>query len=303
MTAELGRARAALGAADPVREVRTLGTAVPPDQAAKVAILARIRAQLTDARLARLDAETRADVRRVRPPTDLAPFTLADLPAAFRLPLIERDGTAGRIALVYPRKLGQLSPLDMQGLSDLVRGAIDRAGAPAQAVGQSLLFVDIADAILADGPRATALALALVIALVALTFRRLGPTLHVVGGLLLGVAWLVGAAAWAQVKLNFLNFVVLPITFGIGVDYAANILQRTRLEGAGSLDRVLRETGGAVTLCSLTTIIGYASLLAADNRALRGFGLLASLGEVACIVAALVALPAFLLAREPRPRA
>jgi hypothetical protein len=302
VTAELERARAALGAADPIREVRTLASAVPPDQERKLAILARIRDQLTDARLARMTQERRAQVLRVRPPRDLRAVALADLSPGLRLPLVERDGTAGRIALVFPHKVGQLSPLDMQALSGLVRGAIARSGAAAQAVGQSLLFVDIAVAILGDGPRATALALALVVALVALTFRRAGPTLQVVGGLLLGVTWLVGAAAWLQVKLNFLNFVVLPVTFGIGVDYAANVLQRVRLEGEGSLERVLRETGGAVALCSLTTIIGYASLLVADNRALRGFGALASLGEVACVSAALIALPAFLATRD-RPRA
>jgi predicted RND superfamily exporter protein len=137
--------------------------------------------------------------------------------------------------------------------------------------------------------------------LVLATFRRLGPTVQVIGGLLLGVAWLVGAAALARVRLNFLNIVVLPITFGIGVDYAVNIVQRWRLEGPGSLDRVLEQTGGAVVLCSATTIIGYASLIVADNRALSGFGLLASLGEVACIAAALLALPAWLL--RPRERA
>jgi predicted RND superfamily exporter protein len=301
VTAELERARSAMGAADPIREVRTLVTAVPSDQARKLAILARVRDRLTDARIARMSPETRAQVLRLRPPPDLARVTLADLTPTFRLPLVERDGTAGRIALVFPRKVGQLGPLDMQELSGLVRGSIARSGAAAQAVGQSLLFVDIAAAILGDGPRATALALVLVVALVALTFRRVGPTLQVVGGLLLGVGWLVGAAAWSQVKLNFLNFVVLPVTFGIGVDYAANILQRVRLEGAGSLDRVLRETGGAVALCSMTTIIGYASLVAADNRALRGFGVLASFGEVACVAAALVALPAFLLARDRPP--
>jgi hypothetical protein len=65
---------------------------------------------------------------------------------------------------------------------------------------------------------------------------------------------------------------------------------------------VLRETGGAVALCSLTTIIGYGSLLIADNQALAGFGLLASLGEVTCLSAALLALPAWLLLREARER-
>ena len=148
--------------------------------------------------------------------------------------------------------------------------------------------------ILADGPKATLLAFAMVCLLVVVGFRRLGASVQVLGGLCLGVAWLIGWAAFAEVRLNFLNFVVLPITFGIGVDYAANIIQRQRLEGPGSLGRVLRETGGAVSLCSATTIIGYGSLLVADSRALAGFGLLASLGEVACLTTALIALPAWI---------
>jgi uncharacterized protein len=48
----------------------------------------------------------------------------------------------------------------------------------------------------------------------------------------------------------------------------------------------------------MTTIIGYSSLFVADNRALSGFGILASLGELSCIAAALIALPAWVLARE-----
>jgi predicted RND superfamily exporter protein len=39
-------------------------------------------------------------------------------------------------------------------------------------------------------------------------------------------------ASWLRhIKLNFLNFVALPITFGIGVDYAVNVMQHARLEG------------------------------------------------------------------------
>jgi predicted RND superfamily exporter protein len=55
----------------------------------------------------------------------------------------------------------------------------------------------------------------------------------------------------------------------------------------------VRTTGGAVTLCSMTTIIGYSSLLLAENRALFLFGLLAVLGEVACLTTAVIVMPAF----------
>ncbi len=307
VVAELQKERAALGPADPLREVRTLDSVIPPDQAEKLPRLERLRDTLTDARLAKLDPKTRRRALDFRPPKDLRPVTLADLPVSIRLPLVERDGTAGRIALAYPRKLGWTTRRESAELVDLVRGAIDRSGAPALAVGQWLLFIDMVDAIIRDGPKATLIAFAAVVGLVVLLLRRLRPTVQVVGSLLLGVVWLVGLAAWARVKLNFLNFVVLPITFGIGVDYAVNIVQRLSREGPGSLDRVLRETGGAVALCSLTTIIGYASLVAAESRALRGFGTLASLGELACVAAALVAMPAFLLrpgrGAGPRPPA
>jgi predicted RND superfamily exporter protein len=62
----------------------------------------------------------------------------------------------------------------------------------------------------------------------------------------------------------------------------------------------LRATGSAVALCSLTTIIGYSSLLVAENRALFLFGVVAVLGELACLTTALTLLPAVLVLVERR---
>jgi predicted RND superfamily exporter protein len=82
----------------------------------------------------------------------------------------------------------------------------------------------------------------------------------------------------------------MPITFGIGVDYAVNVHQRR--DQSPDVFAALRDTAGPILLCSLTTIIGYAVLVIADNQAMRTFGLTAVLGEVACLAAALLALPA-----------
>jgi len=293
--ATLDRRRQEIGDLDPFREVRTIRSAIPDNQEAKIPILDELRDTLTETRLSLLTPEQRQILEKFRPPRDIRPLTVKDLPRSIKLPLTERNGRAGRIALAFPRKVGILSSHETEEMTDLVRGSIADSGAKAMAVGQALLFADITSAILKDGPIATALAFWAVWFLVLLVFRKLRPSLTVFSGLLLGVAWLVGIGAAARVRINFLNFVVLPITFGIGVDYAVNIIQRYRLEGRGSLPRVIRETGGAVALCSSTTIIGYFSLFAADNQALAGFGLLAALGELSCITAALVALPAFLL--------
>jgi hypothetical protein len=92
--------------------------------------------------------------------------------------------------------------------------------------------------------------------------------------------------AIAGIKINFLDFVALPITLGLGIDYAINVAERPTAS-----------TGGTVLVCSLTTVIGYASLLVSDNLAIRGFGVASLIGEVTCVIAALAIVPAILALR------
>ena len=103
-----------------------------------------------------------------------------------------------------------------------------------------------------------------------------------------------------KIKINFFNFIAIPTTFGIGVDYGVNIYQRYKLEGSGSLLKVLKTTGGAVMLCSVTTIIGYATLIIAKNQALASFGWIGILGEVTCLISALLFVPSLLIRREKK---
>lgn len=291
--------RAALGARDPFREVVSLSSAVPPaqEQARKLALLAEIRGLLTDRLVDRLEPALRRKVRALRPADDLRAVTFSDLPVALRRALSERDGTVGRVALAFPRKVAKLDLADVEELKGILRGSFADAGVQALAFNPLLLLSDIDDAIWRDGPRATLVAFLLVCLLVVAVVRRPRAVLTVLGGLLLGFGGLIGAAAAAHVRVNFLNFVTLPITFGIGVDYAVNIVQRHGQERGASIVRTLRETGGAVALCSATTVIGYGSLMVADSQALAGFGLIASLGEVTCLLAALVIVPSWLARR------
>jgi predicted RND superfamily exporter protein len=97
-------------------------------------------------------------------------------------------------------------------------------------------------------------------------------------------------------KINFLNFIALPITFGVGLDYAINVYGRFHQSDHShkGLKLAVSRSGSAVTVCSGTTIIGYGSLLLSKNGALFSFGMMAILGEIACLVAALIILPAMM---------
>jgi len=165
---------------------------------------------------------------------------------------------------------------------------------PARVASSLALSADILQAVRSDGTLTSAAAFFGVVAVVVALLRGRTATVLVVGSLLLGVLWLSGAMIALGVKINFVNFIAFPITFGIGVDYSVNMAARWEQGGRRpSMADVVRTTGGAVTLCSLTTIIGYSSLLLAQNRALYLFGVLAVLGEIACLSAAVVVMPAF----------
>jgi predicted RND superfamily exporter protein len=89
-----------------------------------------------------------------------------------------------------------------------------------------------------------------------------------------------------------MNFIALPITFGIGVDYAVNVVERYVREGAGGVVSAVKNTGGAVILCSMTTTLGYLALIWSMNEGVRSLGQAAVLGEVSCLLAAVIVLPA-----------
>ena len=161
-----------------------------------------------------------------------------------------------------------------------------------------MLTTDIVQAITADGALTALLSFFAVALLTVIVMRSLRDAGWVIASLSLGVLWGAGAMTLLSLKLNFVNFAVLPITFGIGVDYAVNLYQRYRQ--AGSVEEALGASGGAVALCSVTTMIGYATLVTADNQAIQSFGLTAVIGEITCLSAALFALPAVLSLRDRR---
>jgi len=144
------------------------------------------------------------------------------------------------------------------------------------------------------------LSLSLTALAVLLLFRATRPATCVLATLAVGLSWLVGALFLAHVRLNFINLIALPITFGIGVDYAVNLVGRYRAAPADGILAAMRGAGGPVVLCSLTTSLGYLALLRSHNQAVRSLGMVAVLGEVTCLLAAMLVLPSALRWMELR---
>jgi predicted RND superfamily exporter protein len=229
---------------------------------------------------------------------------LADVPSSLTAGLRERDGTIGRTVLVFPQLTKRLWQTDELGflVGRLRAAAVEAAPGvkPARVAGYVPIASDITQALRRDGPIASGIAFGAVALLVTLIFRGRRTGLWVLASLSLGAVWMLGATMAAGMKINYINFVAFPITFGIGVDYSVNIMMRYRQELASctpieAIRRAVHTTGPAVALCSLTTILGYSSLLIAKNRALSSFGAVAVSGEMSCLATAVAVLPAALI--------
>jgi predicted RND superfamily exporter protein len=279
-----------------------ISSVVPAKQSEKLAVIGEMVADLTDSTLQKVsDVAQRERLRTVR--AELAaqkPVAAADAPPTLMDRFRERDGTLGRIAAVTARPDAKLEIAEnLQAFVKAVRN-ISLDGASYDATGDKVIFADLLKDIEVEGPRTTFLSLAGVLLLVFVFFRNLRTSIEVVGSLTIGVILMCGVAATIGLKINFFNFIVFPITFGIAVDYGANVAARVRERG-GDVIGSMAEVGPAVALCSWTSIIGYGTLLYSLNRALRSFGWYAMVGEVCTITTALVLLPALLLlARRQR---
>jgi uncharacterized protein len=263
-------------------------------QQRKLETIAKIRKLTQDPALTALPERERARLAEATPPDGLRVLVPSDLPPLARRPFTEADGTIGRVVLFYPVESGLSvwNGRDLLRIAHVVQRLELEDGRQMDTTGSAVIFGSMIRSVLHDGPIATATSMLAVVLIVALALRPRRWALLAGGALVVGIAWMIGAAGWAGVRVTFLNFIALPITFGIGVEYAVNVTSRFRERH--DVSAAIASTGGAVAMCSWTTIVGYGSLLAAQNQALQGFGAMAILGEIACLSAAVVTLPALL---------
>ncbi|NVB78023.1 MAG: MMPL family transporter [Kofleriaceae bacterium] len=281
--------------------VDALPVYVPADQDKRLAILAEIRA-LIDQAIDDLPDEDRAEIADLRPPDDLRTYTTNDLPASMREKFAEKDPSKiGYMIAIRPSNdLDEWNGKDLMRFASAVRELHLPDGETVTTSGSSVIFADIVDSIERDGPVVTAVALGGLIIMVLLLVGRNRRAVSVMAGTLGGSLLMIAVCALLGLHVNFLDFVALPITLGLGIDYAINVAHRHDSEEVPDPITTLRTSGSAVFVCSLTTMIGYGSLLVSENLAIRGFGSASLIGEVTTVLTALILVPALLAVGNKR---
>ena len=273
--------------------VRDLLPGDPELQKKKLEVLERLRDRLTPRVLQELDEEERKIVERAMPPDDLGVLDVPALPPIMSRRFADSSGVVGTVFYVQPKPVNFADAHNHLRLSKTIDNVQLSDGTVVLTASRSTIFAEILTSMRKDGPRLSLIAFLAVSVVVIVASRNLKTAIAVLVSLLLGVLWLAGATAYFGERINYVNFIAYPITFGIGSEYPFNIADRTRLLGGNVREAVVR-SAGAVILCSFTTTVGYASLLYSDFQALSSFGRLAVVGEISCLYTAILFLPSLL---------
>ncbi|HUT13251.1 MAG TPA: MMPL family transporter [Thermoguttaceae bacterium] len=135
-------------------------------------------------------------------------------------------------------------------------------------------------------------ALAAILAVLYIDFRSLRPMLLAMTPVGLGMLQLFGLLGLLNIPLNPANMIVLPLILGIGIDDGVHVVHDFRRQKGRY--RMSNSTAGAVLITSLTTMVGFGSLMIASHRGLQSLGRVLTLGVSCCLFTSLVMLPALL---------
>ncbi len=239
-----------------------------------------------DAALRRALARRRAEIAD---PAQGLPFGVDDLPGDLRSRLVGESGEL--LVSLYGRHNIYDDSANAELVAELREHFPDLVGVP-------VLYADLLGLSRREGLRASKLAFGLIFLALWADLRRPLRAAITMVPLLLGISWTLGAMRVLGIDFNFANVVAAPLLLGIGIDDGVHMMHRYREEGRGRIGRVLRHTGRAVMLTSLTTIIGFGVFELAHHKGLESLGRVMVIGVGACFLASITALPTLLALGE-----
>ena len=129
-------------------------------------------------------------------------------------------------------------------------------------------------------------------------FRGLPAVIIVAVAPALGVFWTLGLLPYFDVQENPFNDVILPVLVSLvgltdGVHLMVHI-RKLRAKGLATLDAAregVREVGLACALTSLTTAIGFGSLILASHKTVREFGMCCVIGVICTFISVVTTIP------------
>ena len=219
------------------------------------------------------------------------PITFADVPPQLRSRFVSRDGQRFLLQ-VYPKE----NIWEREPLTEFIRQL--RTVDP-DVTGSPIIGYESIGAMQAGYIEAAWYAFLAILIVTFLALRRVTDALLAVLPLGLGMIWTAGLMWLGDVQFNLANMVAAPLIIGIGVENGIHLVHRFRVgRDVSVVSLIAGSTGQAVVLFSLTTMVGFGSLMVAQYYGIFSMGLLLTLAVGSVLIASIVILPLLLYRTE-----
>ena len=173
-----------------------------------------------------------------------------------------------------------------------VKSILEEKNVSVSILNENLLAAEIMDWVKQEGPRAMVVAVAIVLLILILDLQSFLLAFKTFLPLLTGLIFTGAIMAFFQVKLNFINIVMLPSIIGIMIGSCVYLSHHILDYSMGATVKSVQETGSAIILSALTSLAGYASLNMAHHAGVNSIATIVEIGIVTCTICALFMLPA-----------
>ncbi|MBN1472851.1 MAG: RND family transporter [Syntrophaceae bacterium] len=172
--------------------------------------------------------------------------------------------------------------------------------------GFGVVLSDLAEAVVKGQLLSLILAIIICAILIMLLFRSFTAGVISALPLLFSVVILFGLMGVFGIELNIVTALLSSIMIGVGIDYTIHFLWRYKVERHSGLDAVpavkktLTTTGRGITFNAFSVMIGFVALFFSAFLPVRFFGFLVVVSILACLIGALVLVPAVVLVWKPK---
>ncbi|MFH2009810.1 MAG: efflux RND transporter permease subunit [bacterium] len=294
--AALRKRRKALGARSGIDFLITSSDFVPPNQAQKRSVLLQTLKQLKQVTEADFSKKERKWLRELRDYERFPPFGAADLPVELvrRFRAYTPPGkklAPGSFVLVFAR-VSLNDGANVRRLAKELRDIPISGGRKVSAAGEEMVLADVLDLVFRETPQVMALTMVLVFIALWLLVGSLSRALLCFIPPSVTVAATLGLLPVLDLRLNYLNVIMLPVLFGIAVDGGVHLV--LAYTESGDLPQAYGQVGRSVAGAILTTAFGFGTLILSGHSGMQSLASLTVLGLGCALIATLLVLPALL---------
>ncbi|MBT6436090.1 MAG: MMPL family transporter [Deltaproteobacteria bacterium] len=280
-----------LGEASTIDFVAAQADLVPNNQAEKKLVMDEIYTIARKVKSSQLERPMRRKLRQLKKMAKVEPFGLSDLPLSVQQRFSTIDGSdSSGVLLVYP-SIAISDGARLRYFAEEIRNSSPEQK-PVVAAGEAMVLADILEVIFIESPQVMLFTLVAVFFTVLILFGNLKTTVFALLPATITMVFTCGLVALTPVHFDYLNIVMIPVLFGLGVDGGIHIM--TRYSENQNAEQTMQETSRAITGALLTSALGFGAMFLTSHPALRSLAALSLVGLAANLLSCLVGLPSLL---------